>query len=380
MKTIVLKRFWSIPSVIILNILFFSIQTGRTDQINAVRVDNSLADIKKCPNKIKIELIRTWGEPDEADENKYFFKPIDILLDSDNNYYILASDVIRVFNRKTEFVRKMAGPGNGPGFFLNSIQIEMNKENDIVVWDEANQRIQYISKNGQYKGGFKLEDNPDGPFWINKNNEVVILNRSLTEKESPLWIIYDSKGNIRQTKGRREGNKSLYLTEAKYDLAFVADKNDALFSAYKYAPVIEKHDVNERLKMIVRYELPFEVPEIKRFRKGGQEYVDTEMACQSIALDSAGNLFVLALTRERRDSERGIGGTIRAGNKVFSTTPKLDSRSANIYQVLVFDPQGKVVSAIPINKYVNKIRIFNDVLFLIDTHIDMTISEYRIIH
>ena len=127
--------------------------------------------------------------------------------------------------------------------------------------------------------------------------------------------------------------------------------------------------------------MPFEVPEIKVFRRGGQEYINSELACQSVALDSEGNLFVLALTRERRDPEVLIGGTISTGSgRSFRTTPKLDSKSANIYQLLVLDPKGKVVSAIPINKYFNKIRIFNDILFLIDTYVDMTISEYRIIH
>jgi len=374
-KHIRIALFLILFSLFLLCKIIFSIQ------INPISVDNSQADIKKCQNKIKIDLIKIWGESDEADENKYFYEPKDIIVDSDHNYYVLASDVIRVFNNKREFLRKMGGPGVGPGSFLNSMQIEINKEADIVVWDEGNQRIQFLTKKGQLKGGFKPNGDPNGPFWINRKNEIVILNRNMTDKESPLWIIYDSKGNIQQTWGRREGNRCLYLTEAKYDLAFISDKNDALFSAYKYAPVIEKHDDKERLEMTIRYELPFEVPEIKVFRRGGQEYINSELACQSVALDSEGNLFVLALTRERRDPEVLIGGTISTGSgRSFRTTPKLDSKSANIYQLLVLDPKGKVVSAIPINKYFNKIRIFNDILFLIDTYVDMTISEYRIIH
>ena len=92
-KYIGISLFSILFSLLLLCKISFSIQ------INPMSVDNSQADIKKCQNKIKIDLIKIWGEPDEADENKYFYEPKDIIADSDNNYYVLASDVIRVFNR-----------------------------------------------------------------------------------------------------------------------------------------------------------------------------------------------------------------------------------------------------------------------------------------
>ena len=92
-KHIRIALFLILFSLFLLCKIIFSIQ------INPISVDNSQADIKKCQNKIKIDLIKIWGESDEADENKYFYEPKDIIVDSDHNYYVLASDVIRVFNR-----------------------------------------------------------------------------------------------------------------------------------------------------------------------------------------------------------------------------------------------------------------------------------------
>jgi len=39
------------------------------------------------------------------------------------------------------------------------------------------------------------------------------------------------------------------MTQYKYDIAFYADNSDSLFSAYRYIPVIEKHNNIGELKM-----------------------------------------------------------------------------------------------------------------------------------
>jgi hypothetical protein len=104
------------------------------------------------------------------------------------------------------------------------------------------------------------------------------------------------------------------------------------------------------------------------------------MVCQSIAGDSRGNIFVLGLKRERREQEYLIGGIISNSGGSFRVSPKIDKDSSDLYQILVINPKGKIVNIVPLNKYVNKIRIFNNVLFLIDSFIDMTISEYKIIY
>ena len=360
--------------------IFFLSQICLSIQFNPVRVQNSIEEIKRSQNKIKIELIRIWCNDQETDEKKILFEPQDILIDPENNYYILTSNEIRVFNKKTDYLRNIGRSGLGPGEFLRANQIEFDRNNNILVSDEGNWRLQYFSTLGKYEEGFKLVEYPIGPLWINKKNEIVMLNRSLTTNKSPLWLFLGKKGNLSHVRGIREANSINYMTQYKYDIAFYADNSDSLFSAYRYIPVIEKHNNIGELKMEIRYEVPFKVPELTSYRDYGQYLINSEMVCQSIAGDSRGNIFVLGLKRERREQEYLIGGIISNSGGSFRVSPKIDKDSSDLYQILVINPKGKIVNIVPLNKYVNKIRIFNNVLFLIDSFIDMTISEYKIIY
>jgi hypothetical protein len=372
--------------ITILFMLILFVHSGVSDQVKILRTNNSLKEIQECKNKVKIELIRTWGSDEETDEKKLFFEPNDILLDNENYYFILTSNEIRIFNNKLDYLRSIGRSGLGPGDIWNAIQMDFDKDNNLVVSGGEDGGLQYFSTLGKYKGGFKPEEYRVGPLWINSKNEIVMLNRSLTNEKSPLWLIFDMKGNIQRVQGIREANSVNYLTYFKYDIAFYLDNNDALFSAFKYKPVIEKYNNIGELTMEIRYEVPFKVPELTSFKGYGQDLINSEMVCQSIAGDSQGNIFVLALNRERREQEQLIGGkfsaTGRSGGSStsFRYKPKIDKNSSDLYQLLILNPKGQILSAIPLNKYVSKIRIFNNILFLIDTYINMTISEYRIIY
>jgi hypothetical protein len=57
---------------------------------------------------------------------------------------------------------------------------------------------------------------------------------------------------------------------------------------------------------------------------------------------------------------------------------KVDPTRSDLFQILAFDPAGKIIASKKLNTYVNKIRIHNDRLFLIDSYISMKILEYKI--
>ena len=136
------------------------------------------------------------------------------------------------------------------------------------------------------------------------------------------------------------------------------------------------------LQLESTYEVPFEVPQIESLiTSQGLNLPDAII--KGMDIDNKGSFYLLALSRIQNFEERKVGIKLAgmSGDGKSRWTKKMkfdvDPSGTDLYQILVFNELGKVIAAKRLNIYADKIRIHEDRLFLIDTHINMRILEYR---
>ncbi len=337
----------------------------------------SLVDINNCENVIKLNHVRTWNSPDETDENKVLYEPRDIIINDDGDIFILESNKVKVFNRRNEFIRSFGHPGSGPGDLWNPLQLEFDKKKRLIIQDAGNNRIQIINTDGKYLSSFNLLDYPPSLISIDSNDEIVMLNRTPTIERSPLWIYYDMNGEIVRKEDIREASEGPYENKIKHDIVFNFDRNNNLIKSFRYIPLIQKVDPFGKPIVEISYDLPFPVPPIKTIKRREGLFVDAVMVCQSMAVDSFGRIFILTLNREKSIEERKIGVRIGTLEKMEKLKPKIDPETTNLYKIIIFNTEGNIISSNQIPKYANKIRVYKDTVYIIDTDINMAIYEYK---
>ena len=364
-------------------IMMFLLFVSRGDA-EIKKVHNGLKEIQKLEGKLKLELIQEWSSEDEMDENKTFYEPKDIAVNNEGEILVLEANRIKVFTESGKHIRTIGRKGQAPGEFWDPDYLEIDKKNNIVVMDSSNQRIQILSQEGDYLGGFLLKGNQAGsPIAITQKYELLMLNRTQTTEPSSLWLIFDYKGQILDERGERKSSDSIHVTSRRYSFSFFLDEEDNLYAAAHYRSLLQIYSSTREVTLESTYEVPFDVPEIKMVGRVGRQYVGAERVSQGMDTDGHGRIFILALTRLKTLEEKKVGmsfamisrsGKITEGDVEFD----VDLTSTDLYQILVLDNSGKIIGSKKLNIHANNIRVYKDRLFLIDTHVNMRIYEYKI--
>jgi len=100
---------------------------------------------------------------------------------------------------------------------------------------------------------------------------------------------------------------------------------------------------------------------------------------RGIAVDSKKRVWVATLTRQIREDEQ-VGMSIRMGPEGISrqTSGNTDLRTTDMYELEIYDQEGILLGKIPVDHFVDDIRIFDDRLFILDSLRGMQFYEYKI--
>lgn len=99
---------------------------------------------------------------------------------------------------------------------------------------------------------------------------------------------------------------------------------------------------------------------------------------------SDGYLYVLILNRHQTEKERMLGAVLNTNfggasqNPHFYDKHGVQSENTDLYRLLVFDQWGRLVSSNLLTKYVEKITVHQNTLYLVDSFVGMKIYEYAI--
>jgi hypothetical protein len=349
-------------------------------------IHNKMDEIKKTDGNIRLTLIRVWGGDENEDENQFFKFPGDIAVDENGFVYIADNQNhrIQVFNSSGNFLRTIGRRGKGPGDVLNPSLIVPDKTGKLVVYESGNRRIQILNPSGKYIGMFGF-----GGVWISDivvspDNRLLVYSHPKTFNSGKLIYFYNFKGEVLGTIGKhpRRGKE---LAESE-GISFVLDKKGNIYIAYNYIPYIETYNEKGKLLLIATYVLPFKTRKLELDSEGkitGYSKDGRKGGAGTMAIDENSMIYLVSKRRlVKKEEERNFGVISLAfgdGSYIQKRPPgATDCYNTDVYNLMVFNSSGKIIASCPLETYCQKIRVYGDRLFVIDSINAQAISEYKI--
>lgn len=376
----------------------------KVEMVNGVRlIHNDREGLWGKKPKIELRLVRTIGDVNAEDEAIAFHIPSGLALDSQGNMYILDTGNHRIqkFSPEGTYIATLGRQGQGPGEFSFPDSIDIDDADRIWVSDPHNKRIQVLTTEGkEYKTVSFVEERvgnircvPSGLVMAGGMGGFLFFRPGMEESEKnlpPLFKILDKTGNILGEYGEPYDFKHLLLNTTGNQVKFAVDREGAVYLAYLYQNRVEKYSPQGKLlwradrKLDYSLELPKDKGKLEA--KGGGISVRMprlNQCANGIAVDDAGRVWVVTLTRQPREGEQvgvamsfvSTGGERRMSMKVEGNT---EVQKTDMYKLEIFSPEGELLGGLAVDHYVDGIYIKGSRLFLWDGLRGAKFYEYRI--
>jgi sugar lactone lactonase YvrE len=375
----------------------------KVEQVDGVRVvHNGKKGVWGDQPRVGIELVRTLGELETKDENVAFNLPSDVALDQDGNIYILDSGNHRIqkFSPDGRYLATLGRKGQGPGEFVYPESIDIDESGNILVSDPNNQRIQVLTPEGKEARTIRMIDEQPGIVRLAGSGRMVMAagSRMLmfsADEEEPkelprLVKTLDAQGVVQKEFGEPRDYKNRLLNRAVNGIQFSLDGKDNVCLAFSYQNRIEKFAPDGAPLWRADRELDYTTEpkdKGKMERQGGNVSIQGPQlnTCSvGVAVDSRGRIWVASLQRQLKEEEQaGMRVQMTMGGGERSISMKADGnvelRNTDAYRLEVYDPDGILLGIIPLDRFVDEIKIDQDRLFLIDRMRGAQVVEFRIV-
>lgn len=346
--------------------------------------DSGLANFPRrrtisSPKEISHKLLKIWGGESASNEEEMFNEPRDIQIGKDGQFYILdtGNKRIQVFNSERKYVRSLGRPGQGPGEYSRPIELAIDANDNLYIGDESTSKIYKLSNMGAYIGGFSIINNGFYRFALRSDAKIILPNWSSSIISDDMFFIYDESGKIINGIGKiAKDDLDLPLRTLKYNAFFATDLDMNCYVIFLWRPLLQKYSATGKLIYEIKLDMPFKIPEITRRTLVNK---DAEQVSHGIAVGPEKRIFTILLNRAKKGEERLLGGSI-GGRGIPSRTYKhhLTSETTDLYRLVVFDKDGRMIASWNLDVYCNKIRIHKDRIFIIDSFVSMCIYEYEV--
>lgn len=390
---------------IALNIM---ISADAADTANrALLIHNSLKDINACLGKLKLKPVRVWGGDAEEDENKFFNTPSSVAVDKNGLLYVCDTHnhCVKIFESFSgKYLRTIGQFGKGPTDLYMPGTIALSHGGDIWVCETFGYRIQLFSPEGKSKKITKARDIPDWIGVTSKDN-LAIYYHERAIKTGKLIAVFDADGKVLMDIGLYHDKSKNFLDALR--VAFAMDGNDNIYTSYVSIPLIRKYAPDGVLLLAITFEYPFETEpvEITPNDRGDEINIVRENEINSHAeINGKGNITirqnerkgkprvgahvigvdaqkrVYAVTVKRSPTEKEqmatyISGGIKGLNRSqvdYNIVDKIE-----IYRLLVFSPEGKIIAEAQIIGYCDSMYINGNRLFIVDSLLNQRVMEYE---
>ncbi|UCE42341.1 MAG: NHL repeat-containing protein [Candidatus Aminicenantes bacterium] len=358
---------------------------------DVAEIKNGSVGLWKKNPKISLEFVRTIGELDSDDENLLFYKPADIVFDTEGNIYVLDAGNHRVqkFSPEGEFISSFGRKGQGPGEFQMPLSIDFDEKGRIYIPDAHNQRIGIFNSEGTLVESLSMHEHMAGPIRVFQDGRILMGTggiRSISlgdpkgSNELPKYLkILDSAGTLQSSIGEKFNYKDMILNSVGNDYDFDVDQDGNIYSAFKYQNRIEKFDHVGNLHWQASRELGYSTkpPKERSDTKVSGNQVSVSIprmnrCSNGIAVDENGYVWVVGLKRQVIESEpSGAPGSNERQDEEPSKT--------DIFQLELYDGDGMLLYKFPLTQYVDGIRCHKDRIYLLDADHTAQFFEYRII-
>ncbi|MCP5108136.1 MAG: 6-bladed beta-propeller, partial [bacterium] len=270
-------------------------------------VENTLKEINTFENKVKLTLVRIWGDDEVDDENQFFRFPMDIKIGKDGLVYIVDSGNhrVQVFDHAGNFKRALGEKGKGPQGLLRPCAIAFDKDKNLVVSEMDNHRIQFLDPVGRYLHSFKTVNAVPAIISTTRKNELAAYSFKKSFNSGTLITLYTPRGKIIREIGKiQDKAKSLRDRESHF---LSLDNNDNFFISYYATPYYRKYSYDGKPVQIVTYEVPFKAPGVNLNESQNEPKITGQKkgrVCSGLSVDELGRVFLVAATRPQKKSER----------------------------------------------------------------------------
>lgn len=370
----------------LLIVVSFFIFAGFCFGDKAVLVKNSLKDIGKVDGKIELKPVHVFGSDESEYEEDYFKNPADVAIDNNGNIYIADNQLscIKVYDSEGKFLRKIGKAGQGPGDLIAPVKLGVfNKE--LFVKELGNQRIQKLDFNGKSIFSHKTDYWLGGGFELLKADTYLHAHTMMTKKKiSRLAEVINNK-DVKAVIG--EGMK---LPVVRKEKDFPADEvihcvysriNKRYYLAYNSSQMVQIFSEKGKLVRTICYDTElnsFDMiwdAQLKNYRP--DKLSKRLTVCTGLAVDNNNLIYVVVSKRDKNKYEGEMVSISPNGLECYPSSKEYPDNT-DLYWLLVFNNEGKVVAKKQLDRYCAGIKLHEDKLFIIDTVFNKRVYQYKI--
>jgi hypothetical protein len=366
----------------------------KIETIDGVRVVHNVKGGKWGKNpQVSIKLFQTIGDLTTEDENLSFNSPSDTAMDSAGNIYILDSGNQRIqkFSPEGKYLATIGRKGQGPGEFNYPGSLDIDGQGNLYVLDPFVKKIQVLSPQGkELKSILLLKDMIFKTRFLRTGQfaaSVYLGRGSNSEQQTktaglPKTLkLFDPAGQMQNEfapifdYGDSNSNFSGNI------VIFDVDRNDNIYVSFMSQNRLEKYSPDAHLLWKADRPLNYGTGIIEKGKVDGRSIPTMKMVSAGVTADEKGRAWVLTLNRQIKKEEQVstimVGGA--GGIAKVKSEGNLDLQKTDMYKLEIFSPDGVLLGEIPIEQFVDYIRIIKDSLFLIDAARGAKIYQYKII-
>lgn len=348
-------------------------------------IKNSLSEINGKMGKITLELLYTWGDGDE--EGHIFKTPSDIAVDSKNRVYIVDSALhcIKVFDSNRRFIRKIGGKGQGPADTLTPSHIGIDSNNIIWVFEYGNGRIQAFSETGTSLAILKVKQRITSNFVFPSSTQVALFDHESATKGEGIIAVIEKTGANTMIIGKQMLMPQIDIPMAglKYDSCNMSFNRATkkYYVTYNYSQMIQQFKKNGKLEKCIFYDTPINKLKLswdsKRNNYNIVEKKKFYSECIDSEIDDRGRFFIVVSTRLPKKNEGKSMLLYPNGTIVYLPRSKDYPEKTDMYRLMVFGADGKILAAKQLDVFCDEIYINKDRIFLIDKTFAQVIYEFK---
>jgi len=208
-----------------------------------------------APKAIKLDYKFSFPGNDLERGGVYFVGADHLCFDNDGNIYISDSreNCIYKVDLQGRFLKKMGRRGQGPKEFNNVLFLDTDKENNLIVYDGGNRRIQILDSNGDYLRSFKIF-NTGWAMVCNKRGYIYAGLRAFNLND-PLVGVFDYQGKMISSFGQRLKFPSRSFGSLPIHLS-MNNKNE-IFLTWWFFPIVRRY--SERGELLSEYKIEHKI-------------------------------------------------------------------------------------------------------------------------
>ena len=187
--------------------------------------------------------------PDAHGVDPLLGRPLGLAIDEDAEELYVADykrNVVTVFNYDGRLKRTIGRTGQGPGEFLQPVDVDL-AAGKLHVLEAGNYRVSILDTNGEYLASFEVGPlSSDQKIAVSSDGRRIYLNEP-TPMSRKLFAVYDEAGTVVQRFGNLlepvEGAGKFETNTVCFDL----DRDGNLYVFYTCTPVVRKYDAEGHL-------------------------------------------------------------------------------------------------------------------------------------